>query len=42
MTTGYIFLFPGGHATDGSGTGNNTAGLSSRRHACAFNGDKVV
>ena len=28
MATGYIFLFPGGVATDGSGTGNNTAALS--------------
>ena len=28
MTTGYIFLFSGGHAPDGSGTGNNSAALS--------------
>ncbi|MCR4300212.1 MAG: hypothetical protein NUV51_01235 [Sulfuricaulis sp.] len=28
MTTGYLNLFPGGVAPDGSGTGNNTAALS--------------
>jgi len=28
MATGYIQLFPGGIAPDGSGTGNNTAALS--------------
>ena len=28
MATGYIILFPGGFAPDGSGTGNNTAALS--------------
>lgn len=28
MATGYIFLFPGGFAPDGSGSGNNTAALS--------------
>lgn len=28
MATGYINLFPGGVAPDGSGTGNNTAALS--------------
>ena len=28
MPTGYIILFPGGIAPDGTGTGNNTAALS--------------
>lgn len=28
MATGYIFLFPGGFAPNGSGSGNNTAALS--------------
>ena len=28
MATGYLQLFPGGCATDGSGSGNNTAALS--------------
>lgn len=28
MATGYLILFPGGFAPDGSGSGNNTAALS--------------
>jgi hypothetical protein len=35
MATAYIVLFPGGIAPDGSGSGNNTAGLSYEVSAAA-------